>query len=102
MGYGLTVTVVPRAAPPGAVAVIVAVPAATAVTRPVALTVATAGLLVVHVNATPGTGVAPAYPVAVSCCVVPRPVMVGLAGLTVTVAPRTPRRITPALSPDQL
>jgi len=49
----LTVTVVLPAFPNASVAVIVAVPGPTAVTSPVALTVATFGLLLVHVMPVP-------------------------------------------------
>jgi hypothetical protein len=96
-GGNATVTVVLPDAPPGAVAVIVAVPFATAVTTPVdAFTVATPVLLLDHVNVTPLIVLFDAsFAVAVICCVAPVAVSVGVAGVTFTVAPRTPRRIVP-------
>jgi hypothetical protein len=84
----LTVRVVLPLAPPGAVAIIVVVPFATAVTSPDALTVATVGPLLVHVNVAPLTTLFEASrAVAVICCVAPK-VSVGVAGVTATVAPR--------------
>jgi len=73
---------------PSLVAVIVAVPAATAVTKPPVLTVAVAVLLELHVTARPTRTFPPAsFVTAVSCCagVIPR-TSVAVAGLTVTVA----------------
>jgi len=74
---------------PSLVAVIVAVPAVTAVTSPLALTVATAALLVAHVAVRP-VNVLPfaSFIVADSCTVWPT-VTVGAAGLTVTKATGT-------------
>ena len=91
MSYGLTVTVTPAETPPTALAVIEADPTATAVTRPDAFTDTTSGLLLLHVRVTPGIAVLPEYTVAVSCIPVPVPTSVGVVGLTVIVAPRTPR-----------
>jgi hypothetical protein len=71
---------------PSLVAVIVAVPAATPVTRPFASTVAAAVLLEAQVTARPvRTLLLASFIVAVSCCVVPAR-MLADAGFTVTVA----------------
>jgi hypothetical protein len=68
------------------VAVIVAVPAATAVTSPLALTVALVASDVAHVTARPESVLPLASSVvAVSCCVLPTP-RVAAAGVTVTLA----------------
>ena len=53
--------------------------------------VATVGLLDVHANWTLLIGVAPSSADAVSCWVLPGVTRVADGGLTVTVAPRTPR-----------
>ena len=77
------------AAPPGAVAVIVAVPLATAVTMPVVSTRAFVVSLLVHVKCTPAMALFEAsFAAAVSCCVAPSAVSVGVAGVTATVPPR--------------
>ena len=69
---------------PSAVAVIVAGPAATAVTRPLPSTVATAGALVVHVTLRPESGVpAASLSVAVSATAPPART-VGALGATAT------------------
>src|SRR6266852_8498415 len=87
-GTGVTVIV---ADPlwPSLVAVTVAVPAATAVTRPVALTVATAGSALVQVTTRSMSGFpAPSRGVATSCPVWPT-VRPRLGGVTVTAATGT-------------
>src|SRR5207249_85975 len=72
-------------ATPAAVAVIVALPFATAVTSPPASTRATSGLSAVHVNACPGTTLPFAsFATAVNCCVSPSASSVAVAGLTTT------------------
>ena len=72
-------------ATPAAVAVIVALPFATAVTIPPASTRATSGLSAVHVNACPGTTLPFAsFATAVNCCVSPSASSVAVAGLTTT------------------
>lgn len=69
------------------VAVIVAAPFATAVTRPVALTVAAAAFELAHVNVTPGTTTPLAsFASATSCVVAPRDPSDAVAGVTVDVA----------------
>src|SRR3989454_3325992 len=69
---------------PSLVAVIVADPAATPVTSPVPLTVATPVLLLAHVTTRPVSAVPPAsFGVAESCTVCPTCTL-GAAGLTVT------------------
>jgi len=74
---------------PSLEAVIVAVPAATAVTRPLLFTPATAALLVAHVTARPESVFPPAsFVVAVSCTVWPTCAL-AVAGLTVTDATGT-------------
>src|SRR2546425_11085648 len=74
---------------PSLVAVIVAEPAATPVTRPLPLTVATAALLVAHVTVRPFSTPPPAsLGVAVSCTVWPTRTLAD-AGLTVTDATGT-------------
>src|SRR6266545_655121 len=74
---------------PSLVAVIVTGPPATAVTRPFASTVATAGALLDHVTTRPVSGLpAASSGVAVSCCVAPTR-MLALAGVTVTDATST-------------
>src|SRR2546425_8423652 len=74
---------------PSLVAVIVAAPAATPVTNPLPLTVATAGLLLAHVTVRPVSGVPLAsFGVAVSWTVCPAWTLAG-AGLTVTDATGT-------------
>jgi hypothetical protein len=71
---------------PSLVAVIVAVPAATPVTSPLALTVATAGLPLLHVTTRPiNTFPLASRGVAVSCTVWPAATL-GAPGLTLTVA----------------
>jgi hypothetical protein len=71
---------------PSLVAVIFAVPAATPVTRPEALTVATDGAPETQVNVRPVSVVFPAsFAVAVICCVLPIGTL-ALVGLSVTVA----------------
>src|SRR3989442_1332634 len=82
-GAGVTVT---AAVPflPSLVAVIVAAPAATPVTSPLPLTVATAGLPLAHVTTRPTSRLPLAsFSVAVSCTVAPTETL-GLAGVTVT------------------
>lgn len=94
--HGLTFTVLVPLAPPGALALIVAVPAPTAVTRPLWLTVATAGLLLAQVNVTPLMALLLAsVAVALSCLVAPGDMLGPKLGVTETVAPRKPRRIVP-------
>src|SRR5437773_4019315 len=74
---------------PSLVAVIVAVPAATPVTSPLPLTVATAAALLAHVTVRPVSGAPLAsFGVAVSCTVAPAATL-AVAGLTVTVATGT-------------
>ena len=85
-------------APPGAVARIVAVPFATAVTTPVSESTRTFVVsLLVHAKVTPGT--TPSIPAqvasAVSCRVAPSAVSVVPEGPTVTVAARRPRSNVP-------
>ena len=71
---------------PSLVAVIVTVPAATAVARPLALTVATAVLLLLHVTVRPGRAFpAASFGVAVNGCVAPT-LTVAVAGVTCTEA----------------
>src|SRR5712691_12172415 len=75
----------------------IAVPAATPVTRPLPLTVATAALLVAHVTARPLSAVPPASRgVAVSCPVWPTRTL-DAAGLTVTDATGTFVTVTVAV-----
>ena len=82
--------------PPAAVALIVTAPVATAVTNPEPLTVALAVLLLSQEKVTPGTVAPPAsVAVALSCTVVPTAKAAVLAGVTVTVAPASLRRIVP-------
>jgi len=82
---------------PSLVAVIVAAPAATADTRPLALTVATDALLVVQITTRPDSGLPPAsFAVAVSCTVCPTCAL-AVAGLTVTDATGT--RVTVIAAP---
>src|SRR5207247_8474348 len=70
---------------PSQVAVIVAAPAAIPVTRPVLLTVATAGTLLVHVRVRPVMALPlTSFGVAVNCSAAPTRTL-GAAGLTVTV-----------------
>jgi hypothetical protein len=67
---------------PSLVAVMVAGPTATAITKPLPLTVATAGLPLDHVMARPVRGLpAESFVTAESCCVAPTK-RVALAGLT--------------------
>src|SRR5260370_1123951 len=74
---------------PSLVTVIVAEPAATPVTTPLALTVATAVLLLPHVTTRPARATPfTSFGVAVSCCVAPTSRLVA-AGLTVTLATGT-------------
>ena len=81
------------AAPPGAVAVIVTVPVVTAVTNPVASTVATDKSLLHHANLTPLMAVPSASrAAATSRTVSPIAVRECALGVTTTDAPRTPRR----------
>src|SRR5882762_805524 len=83
-----TVTVAVALCPP-LVAVIEAEPAATPVTKPLALTVATAALLVAHVTARPLRAVPfESFGVAVNCVVAPT-VRLAVAGLSVTEATGT-------------
>jgi hypothetical protein len=78
--------------PPTAVTHTFVVPLATAVTRPVWSTVAVAGVALVQLNFTPGTTTLAEFrAVAVICSVEPIAVIVGVAGVTAKVAPRTPR-----------
>jgi hypothetical protein len=87
---------------PSLVAVIVAEPGATAVTRPVPLTVATVGALLAHVTVRP-VSVAPAASsrVTVSCCVAPV-VRLALAGVTATVATGAGAAPLAAVVPDAM
>src|SRR2546427_13015974 len=88
-GAGTVMAAVPLF--PSLVAVIVAEPGATAVTRPFASTVATPGALVVQLIARPESGFPFASSgVAVSCWVAPT-VTVAAAGLTATDATGTAR-----------
>ncbi len=102
-GEEITVTVVlPRILPE--VAVMVAVPPATAVARPVLVTVATDKLDELQVTEEVITLVVPSenVPVAVNCWVPPRD-MVGLAGVTATedrVAEVTVRAVLPEIVPE--
>src|SRR6266480_1017113 len=74
---------------PSLVAVMDAEPAATALTRPLSLTVATAGLLLDHVTTRPfSVLLAESFVTAESCCVPPTTI-VAAAGLTVTEATGT-------------
>src|SRR6266851_4330886 len=74
---------------PSLVAVIVAEPAAIPVTNPLALTVATAALLLPHVTTRPARATPfTSFGVAVSCCVAPTS-RLAAAGLTVTLATGT-------------
>src|SRR5882762_745484 len=83
---------------PSLVAVMVAVPATTPVTRPLPLTVATAVLLVAHVTARPLSAVPPAsWGVAASCIAWPI-CRLGDAGLTATDATGTCVTVTMAVS----
>jgi hypothetical protein len=92
-----TVTVTLPATPPGAVAEIVVVPVAKAVTMPEVFTIATNGLLLSQKYVTPGTAaLCASRAVAVSCCVAPGALRIGASGVTVTVAPAIPFRIVPA------
>jgi len=95
-GTGVTVMVyVPLC--PSLVAVIVAEPAATPVTKPLALTVATAALPVAHVTVRPLRAVPFAsFGVAVNW-VVPPTVRLAVAGLTVTEATGTFVTVTAAV-----
>src|SRR5207302_8677237 len=81
---GTAIAAAPLSPPP--VAVIVAVPTACAVTSPLALTVATAWLLLAQVTTRPDSGVPFAsFGVAVSWTVAPMSTL-AVAGLTLTVA----------------
>ena len=92
----LTVTVTVSARPPGAVAMMSALPSETAVTSPDAVTAATDGAVLIHANATPPTAApSPSRAVAVSCCWFPCGVTFQLPSVTCTVAPRIPRRTVP-------
>src|SRR5207253_1363090 len=82
---------------PSLVAVIVTDPAATPVTRPVADTVAIAGLALVHMMARPASTLpAASFGVAVSCAVPPTKT-VAVAGLTTTEATGTVDTVTAAV-----
>ncbi len=82
---------------PSQVAVSVAVPAATPVTRPFAEIVATAGALLAQVPTRPANGLpAESRGVALSCTVAPMR-MVAAAGLTVTAATGTTDTVTVAV-----
>ena len=92
----VTVTVAESAAPPGAVATMQVLPLATAVTTPAVSTVAMPPSHDVQVQLTPPTAAFAASRASASrSTVAPRAVSVGASGVTVTVAPRTPRRIVP-------
>jgi len=78
-------------------AVMMAVPAASAVTSPVPFTVATPGLLLVHVTTRPvNTFPFASFGVAPSCTVCPTMIL-AVAGLTVTEATGTPFTVTVAV-----
>jgi hypothetical protein len=78
-------------------AVMMAVPAASAVTNPVPFTVATPALLLVHVTARPvNTFPFASLGVAVTCTVCPTMIL-AVAGLTVTEATGTPLTVTAAV-----
>src|SRR6267378_759825 len=82
---------------PSLVAVIVAVPAATPLTRPLPLTVATAVLLLAHVTTRPVSGLPLAsFGVAVSCTLAPTGTL-AVAGLTATDATGTFVAVTVAV-----
>jgi hypothetical protein len=82
---------------PSLVAVIVAEPAEAPVTRPLPLTVATAGALLAQVTTRPGRGVpAPSIGVAVSCTLPPTE-MPGEEGVTATVATGTSETVMTAV-----
>jgi len=79
------------------VAVTVALPAATPVTSPLPLTLATAGALLAHVTTRPDSGLPlPSFGVAVSWTVCPT-MMLAVAGLTVTDATGTTATVTDAM-----
>src|SRR3989441_6136238 len=96
---GTLVTVTVAVPPlPSLVAVIIADPAATPVTTPLALTVAVAPLLVAHITTRPLSAFPPAsLGVAVSCTVCPT-VTLADAGLTATDATGTVAIVTAAVS----
>ena len=88
-GGGAVTVIVAVPVWPSLVAVMVAAPAATADTRPLALTVATDALLVVQVTTRPDSGLPPAsFGVAVSCTVCPACTL-AVAGVTATDATGT-------------
>jgi len=79
------------------VAVTVALPAATPVTSPLPLTLATAGALLAHVTTRPDSALPlPSFGVAVSWTVCPT-MMLAVAGLTVTDATGTTATVTDAM-----
>lgn len=97
-GSGAAATTVMLDVPdfPSLVAVIVAVPGATACTNPLTDTVATAELLVVQLTARPLSGLpSKSFGVAVSCCDCPC-VMLAVAGLTATLATGISETLTAA------
>ena len=70
---------------PPVVAVITAVPTASALASPFGSTLAMSGCAEAHVKACPGTGFPFASSAtAVNCCVSPRPASVAVGGLTTT------------------
>jgi hypothetical protein len=83
-GCATEIVAVPVTVP--SAAVIVAVPAATAVTRPVALTVATPGALDVQVKVRPGRSAPPASRATAVSCRVPPSGIDAVAGVTTTEA----------------
>jgi len=94
-GTGVTVIAAVPAIPSD-VALMLAVPTATVVTSPVALTVATVGALLLHMMVRPvRTAPAASRGLAVSCCVVPS-TKLAVAGVTLTLA--TLAGVTLALS----
>src|SRR5216117_415217 len=97
-GTGTAATAIAAVPPrPSLVAVIVALPTATAVTSPLALTLATAGALLAHVTTRPDSGLPLAsFGVAVSWTVCPT-MMLAVAGLTVTEATGTTVTVTAAV-----
>ena len=91
----VTVTVAVWDAPPSAVAVMVAVPLAIAVTSPLASTVATDSSSLLQVKVAPLIWPNGPSATADSCTVAPAVPSVGSPGVTSTEAPRTPRKIAP-------
>ena len=79
------IVAVPETTAPVAEAVIVAVPLATAVTRPVALTEATEASEDDHMNVTSPTATPAALAEAESCCVAPKLTSVAAPGVTTSV-----------------